>query len=99
MVLAAPRPEAVGEAEEVRLVDGVQHLHHRALDDLVLQRGDPERPLPAVGLGDELSPRRLRPVGAPLYASMQIDEVALELRLVLCQVMPSTPGAARRFNW
>ena len=30
-----------------------------------------------------MSPRRLRPVGAPLYASMQIDEVGLEIRLVL----------------
>jgi hypothetical protein len=99
MVLAAPRPEGVGEAEEVRLVDGVQHLHHRALDDLVLQRGDAERSLPAVGLGDVLSPGRLCPVGAPLYASMQIREVGLEIRLYSCQVMPSTPGAARRFNW
>ena len=83
MVLAAPRPEAIGEAEEVRLVDGVQHFHHRALDDLVLQRGDAERPLPAVGLGDVLPPGRLRPVGAPLYASMQIREVGLEVCLVL----------------
>src|SRR5919106_2093102 len=83
LVLAAPRPEAVGETEEVRLVDGVQHLHYRALDDLVLQRGDAERPLPAVRLGDVLPPGRLRPVGAPLYASMQIREVGLEVRLVL----------------
>lgn len=30
------RPEAVGEPEEVALVDGAQHLSHRALDDLVL---------------------------------------------------------------
>jgi hypothetical protein len=51
-----PRPEAVGETEEVRLVDGVQHLHHRALHDLVLQRGDAERPLPTVGLEDVLPP-------------------------------------------
>ena len=51
LVLAAPRPEAIGEAEEVRLVDGVQHLHHRALDDLVLQRGDAERRCRPSGLG------------------------------------------------
>ena len=37
-MLAAPRPEPIGEAEEVRLVDGVQDFHHRPLDDLVLQR-------------------------------------------------------------
>ena len=35
---AAPRPEPVGEAEKVLLVDGVQHLDDGALDDLVLQR-------------------------------------------------------------
>ena len=54
VVLRAPGTEPVGEAEEVRLVDSVQHLHERALDDLVLQRRDAERPLPAVGLRDVL---------------------------------------------
>jgi hypothetical protein len=36
-----PRPEPIRETEEVLLVDCVQHLDHRPLDDLVLQRGDP----------------------------------------------------------
>lgn len=35
-VRITPRPEAVGEPQEVSLVDGAQHLGHRALDDLVL---------------------------------------------------------------
>jgi site-specific DNA recombinase len=52
VVRAAPRPEAVREPEEVRLEDGVQHLDHRTLDDLVLQRRDAERALSAVRLGD-----------------------------------------------
>src|ERR1039458_4839317 len=26
-------PEPIGEAEEVRFVDGIENLHHRALDD------------------------------------------------------------------
>ena len=43
---AAPRPEPVGEAQEVRLVDGVEHLDDGPLDDLVLQRGDGEFILP-----------------------------------------------------
>jgi hypothetical protein len=50
---AAPRPKPVGEADEVRLVDRVQHLDHRPLEELVLQRRDPERPLPPVPLGNE----------------------------------------------
>ena len=42
-VRAAPRPEAVAEPQEVGLIDGIQHLGHRPLDDLVLQGGDAER--------------------------------------------------------
>jgi hypothetical protein len=47
---AAPWSEPVGEAEEVLLVDGVEHLDDGPLDDLVLQRGDAERPQPPVRL-------------------------------------------------
>jgi hypothetical protein len=32
---AAPRPEAVAEADKVGLVDGIQHFGYRALDNLV----------------------------------------------------------------
>jgi hypothetical protein len=39
----APRPEPVGEPDEVLLVDGVEHLDDSPLDDLVLQRCDAER--------------------------------------------------------
>ena len=44
IMLGAPRSEPVGEADEVRLVDAVEHLNDGALEDLVLQRGDTERP-------------------------------------------------------
>src|SRR5262245_13873252 len=37
---SAPWPKPVGEAEEVHLVDAVQHLDEGALDDLVLQARD-----------------------------------------------------------
>jgi hypothetical protein len=36
-MLAAPWAESIREAEEVGLVDGVQYLYQRPLDDLVLQ--------------------------------------------------------------
>jgi len=61
IVLAAPRPEAVAEPQEVCFPDCVQHLDHRALDDLILQCRDAERPLPPVRLGDGHPPRRQRP--------------------------------------
>src|SRR2546423_1926078 len=44
----ASRPETVGEAEEVGLVDGVKYLDGRPLDYFVLQRRDSEWPLPPV---------------------------------------------------
>jgi hypothetical protein len=37
-VRSPPRPESVAEAEEVFLVDRVQHVGHGALNDLILQR-------------------------------------------------------------
>ena len=91
---AAPRPEPVGEAEKVLLVDGVQHLDHRPLDDLVLQRGDAERPQPPVGLRDVHPPRRPRPVGAAVDPAVQIPEVRLQVLPVVAHVTPSTPAAA-----
>jgi hypothetical protein len=41
---AAPRPEPIREPPEIHLVDGVKHLDDRTLNDLVLQRRDPQRP-------------------------------------------------------
>jgi hypothetical protein len=51
MMRAALGPEPIGEAEEVLLVDGVEHLDDCPLEDLVLQRGDAERPLPPSAFG------------------------------------------------
>ena len=47
----APWPEPVRKAPEIRLVNGVQHLDDGPLDNLVLQRGDAERPLPPSAFG------------------------------------------------
>ena len=80
---AAPRPESVREAEEVRLVDSVQYLDDGALDDLVLQRGNPERPQPPVRPRDEHPPRRLRPVRAPVDTGVQIAKIHFEVLPVL----------------
>src|SRR5258708_549254 len=52
IVLSPPGPEPIGEAEEVRLVDGIENLHHRTLDNLIFQRGDAERALPSVRFRD-----------------------------------------------
>src|ERR671918_231214 len=78
MMRAASRPEPVREAEEVSLVDRVHHLNRRALDELVFQRGDAQRPLPPVGLGDVRPLDRPRSVRSALQPSRQVREVCLE---------------------
>jgi hypothetical protein len=57
-----PRPKPIRETEKVLLVDRAQHLDHRPLDDLVLQRSDPERPQPPVRLRYEHPASRARPI-------------------------------------
>jgi hypothetical protein len=46
-----PRPgrNPVRKSQEVFLVDCVEHLHHSALNDLVLQCGDPQLALAPIG--------------------------------------------------
>src|SRR6266446_2942088 len=50
IVLAALRPEAIAEPEEVFLVNAVQHRDGRSLDDLVFERRHRQRPLSPVRL-------------------------------------------------
>ena len=52
VVLAPSGSKPVGEADEVRLVDRIEHLDHRALDDLVLEPRDAERALSPVRFWD-----------------------------------------------
>jgi hypothetical protein len=47
---AAARSASVGESPKVLLVDGVEHLHRRPLDDLVFQGRDANGPLAAIRL-------------------------------------------------
>ena len=74
----SPRSEAVGEGEEVGLVDRVQDLDDGALDDLVFERGNTERPLPPVRLRDETSKNRPRPVRSPCQPSGEILKILFE---------------------
>ena len=75
VVRRTPRPEPVAEAVELRLVDRIQDLlHHRSLDDLVLQRRDTERPYAPVRLGYLDPPHGFRPVRSPLHAAVQVEQ-------------------------
>jgi hypothetical protein len=50
LVGAASWPKAVRAVIEVLLVDRFQQHGHRSLDNLVLERGLPNRTLPSIGL-------------------------------------------------
>ena len=66
VVLAALRAEPVREAEEIRLVDGVEHFDDGPLDNLVLQRA-----LPAffrAARGHELTEDELKSLASDIRA-------------------------------
>ncbi len=50
IVLAALRSETIREAKKIRFVYGIEHLDDGSLNDLILQRGNPQWPLTAIGL-------------------------------------------------
>src|SRR6266511_211491 len=79
LVRAAPQPEPVGETQEVRLVDGVEHLDDGPLKNLVFQRGNAERPRPPVRLRDVGPPRRPCPVTPCMHPVVQVGEIRLQL--------------------
>src|SRR5439155_21777626 len=83
LMRVAPRPESIRETEEVALVDGVEHLDDGALDDLVFQRGNAERPQPPVHLRDVRSTHRLRPVRPPLEPAGEVPKVGLKILSVV----------------
>ena len=75
-----PRSEPVAEAKKLHLVNRRQdHIHNRLLDDLVLQRRDPERPCPAVRLGYLYPPNRRRPVRSPsVQTPVQVEQALFQ---------------------
>src|SRR2546426_731468 len=93
LMRTAPRPEPVREPEKVDLIDRVQNRDDGALDELVFQRGNPERPLPPVRLRDVRSPDRLRSVRPSLEPSGQVLEMLFQ---PLSVVLPRHAIDARR---
>src|SRR5262245_28701774 len=58
IVLSTPRPKPITEPEEILLINAVQHLGGRPLDDFVFQGGHCKWALSSVGLGYVRSARR-----------------------------------------
>ncbi len=93
---AAPGSEPVRETKKIRLINSVQHLDHRPLQDLVLQRSDPERPKPPVRFRDEHPPSRLRPIRPSMNPGMQIAKVRFEISPVVPPRHPVDPRSSAR---
>ena len=91
-MLVAPRPESIGEAEKVRLIDAIQDQYQGTLDHLVLERGDPEWPLRSVGFRDVHPSDWLCSVRSSSQARGEVFEVALQL---LSVALPRCPVDSR----
>jgi hypothetical protein len=72
IVLAAPRPESVGEPEEVFLVDCFEDRRDSLLDDFVLQAQNAQRSFRAISLRDVGPSGRTRSVTAPVHLVVQV---------------------------
>jgi hypothetical protein len=78
VMLSPAGPEPVGEADKVLLVDRIENFNHGALDDLVFQRRNPQRPLPAVRFRDVGTQARLCPVGTKMDAAFKVAQPRLQ---------------------
>src|SRR5207247_1647222 len=72
IVLAAPRPESVGEPEEVFLVDCFENRRDRLLDDFVLQAQNAQRSFRAISLRNVGTSGRTRSVTSPVHLVVQV---------------------------
>ena len=95
MMGASARPEAVAEAEEIGFINGAQHLGDRALDNLVLQRGNAKGPVTAVGFRNECAANRLRPVSPRVHTITEVPDIALQVLFVSLHRHSIDPGAGR----
>ena len=94
LMLAAPRTETVRETKKVLLVYLVEGGDHGLLDDLVLQRRDPQWTLPPIGLLNVNPSRWLGPVCAAMHPAVQVNQVFLQIGLILLPPCAIDPGCS-----
>ena len=92
LMLASPRAETIRETEKVFLVYLIEDGDHGLLDDLVLQRRNPQWPLPPIGLLDVNPSRWLGPVSAAMHPAVQVNQVFLQIGLILPPDYAIDPG-------
>src|SRR5260221_12475117 len=77
-MLTAPWPEPVREAQKVLFPDLVENPPYRVLNDFVLQRRDPQRPLSPIGFRYPDSPRRWRLIRPTMDSPVQAANASLQ---------------------
>src|SRR5262249_2790094 len=82
-MLAAPWPETIRETPKILLVNLIEDCGHGLLNNLVLQRRDPKRPLPTIRLRNVHPSRWLRSISAAVNPAVQIDKPTFQPSLVL----------------
>ena len=82
-MLAMLWPEAIRETPEILLINLIEDCDHGLLNNLVLQRRDPERPLPAIRFRNVYPSRWLRSISAAVDPAVQIGEPIFQSGLVL----------------
>src|SRR5580698_4165342 len=80
---AASRTKSVRKAAKVHLVYLVEDGYHRLLDNLVFQRSDAQRPLPAISLRYVHSSRGLRPIRSTVHSAMEFGKPNLQVMFIL----------------
>lgn len=83
IVLTSPLAQPVGEAEKIDLVDGIENLGGRPLDNLVLDSGYADEPLPPILLRDSHPSDWSCSVRSATQSSGEVLEVSLKVLRVL----------------
>ncbi|MNF85964.1 hypothetical protein D3C84_683840 [compost metagenome] len=73
IVLATSRPKPIRESQKVLFIDRIQNGNDCLLYDLVLQRGNAQRALPAIGFGNVDPPRWRCSIGSTVEPCVQIS--------------------------
>jgi hypothetical protein len=82
-MLAAPRPETIGEPHKILFVNLVEDRPYGLLNDLIFQGCDAQGTLPPIGFRNVGSLGRLRSIRSPMDSAMQIRQLLMEVRLIL----------------
>src|ERR1035438_899798 len=83
IVLSAPHPEPIRKPQKILFVDCAQHRDYGLLHNLVLYRGNTQRPLPTIGFRDKHPSRWHRPIRPGVNQPVQYRPPPVEDLLIL----------------